>query len=145
MKGDYHLDYGDDPFSGHPAPDDHSYRAYKSCKPGSVMSIDLVPGKPEIDPGFEIHYFQNWTVRYMGDWMLGIFCASTRTNVFIEGRKLTNLREKIRQRRIEAIYEYNAQRDGPLDNDAEVVTKIKVEIDNDLEAIHGPAGRATDV
>lgn len=125
-----------DPFrSGPPAARDDGYQPFKQCQPGSVMSFDLVPAGSD-KHGYEISYFQNWVIRYMGDWMIGILCPSTSTNVFIEGRNLGNLRQLLRQRRVEAIYEYHPDRHGPLPNDAPVVTEIRVEINNDLDAIH---------
>ena len=135
MSDDW-LSSGRDPFpSGPPVAEGKEYVPFKQCQPGSVMSFDLVPGNCD-QPGFEISYFQNWTIRYMGDWMIGILCPASNTNVFIEGRNLGNLRQLLRQRRIEAVYEYNPELHGTLPNDAPAVTGIRVEIANDLNAIH---------
>lgn len=122
-------------FNGKQDDEPNGYRAFKPCAPGEVTSVDLVPASPE-RPGYEISYFQSWMTRYFGDTMLAILCPATEVIVFIEGRNLTELRRRLRERRVEAIYEYNPARDGASANDATVVTSIRVEVGNDMAAIH---------
>lgn len=111
------------------------YRAFKPCSPGDVLSVELVPADAT-RPGYEISYFQSWTVRFLGDTMLAILCPSSQLVVFIEGRKLGELRARLRERRIAAIYEHNQATHGPVADDAASVTTIRVELSNDSEAVH---------
>jgi hypothetical protein len=111
------------------------YRAFKPCGPGAVSTLDLVPSSP-LKPGYEISYFQSWTVRYLGSELIAILCPSAGLIVFVEGRNLDDLRDRMRERRIAAIYEYDAVTHGQIDPKAPVVTTLRVEMSNDLDAIH---------
>jgi hypothetical protein len=122
------------PFAGEP--EQEGYQAFKTCGPGDVMSIDLVPADTGRE-GYEIGYFQNWTVRYLADSSVAILCPAAGLIVFIEGRNLGELRKRLRERRIAAIYEHNPATYGVPPNNAAVVTAIKVEMSGDLNAIHG--------
>jgi len=56
--------------------------------------------------------------------------------VFIEGRNLNDLRKRLRERRIAAIYEYNPQTHGELPTIATVVTSIHLEMRGDPETLY---------
>lgn len=111
------------------------YRAFKPCAPGTVSTLDLVPSSPS-KPGYEISYYQSWTVRYLGSELIAILCTGAGLIVFIEGKNLNELRDRLRERRISAIHEYDAATHGTLDTKAPVVTALRVEMSNDLDAIH---------
>lgn len=137
MSGDYGHSKQWQEFFG-PRPDSdpsEGYRAFKPCGPGAVSTLDLVPSSPH-KPGYEISYFQSWTVRYLGSEMVAILCPGAGLIVFIEGRNLDDLRDRMRERRIAAIYEYDAATHGQIDPKAPVVTTLRVEMSNDLDAVH---------
>lgn len=120
---------------GRNEPEPEGYQAFRACAPGEVMSVELVPGDPT-RPGFEIGFFQNWTVRFLEDREIAILCPAASLIVFIEGRNLNDLRRRLRERRIAGIYEHNPATHGKIDPNAAIVTSIKVEMTNDLDAIH---------
>lgn len=111
------------------------YRAFKACAPGAVSTLDLVPSSSS-KPGYEISYFQSWTLRYLGNEMIAILCTGAGLIVFVEGRNLGELRDRLRERRISAIYEYDPATHGPVDPKSSVVTTLRVEMSNDLYAVH---------
>jgi hypothetical protein len=117
-----------------PSPQD-GYQAFRACAPGEVMSIDLVPANPDAH-GHEIGYFQNWTIRYQGSRSIAILLPASDMIVFIEGHNLNDLRKRLRERRIAAIYEYNPATHGELPATATVVTSIHVEMRGDPETLY---------
>lgn len=116
-------------------PAQDGYQAFRACAPGEVMSIDLVPANPDTH-GHEIGYFQNWTIRYQGSRSVAILLPASDMIVFIEGRNLNDLRKRLRERRIAAIYEYNPHTHGELPATATVVTSIHVEMRGDPETLY---------
>lgn len=118
--------YGDifDPYGQR----DATYRAWEQCQQGSVMNLKLVPAYATGEPVRQIPYLQPITIEHHRDTdQLCLMCHSTGMIVFLEGRGLEALADLIAEKRVKAINMFDDEQWPALDNEAAVVTAIRVE------------------
>ena len=127
MSGKFHEMFGLDD------QEDGTYRAWRTCQQGSVMNLKLVPATHTGEPVRQIPYLQPITIEHHRETdQLCLLCHSTGMVVFLEGRGLAELADLIAEKRIKAIFMFDAARWPETGNDEAQVSKITVEKPSEL-------------
>ncbi|MBN9890570.1 hypothetical protein, partial [Salipiger abyssi] len=93
-----------------------------------AMNLKLVPALATGEPVRQIPYLQPITIEHHRETdQLCLLCHSTGMMVFLEGRGLEELADLIAEKRVKAIFMFDAALWPQPDNEAAVVSKISVE------------------
>lgn len=108
--------------------DDGAYRAWEPCQQGDVINLKFVPARSASRYVWQVPYLQPMTIRHDRETdQLCLICHSTGMTIMLEGRGLEQLANLIGEKRVRAVYQFDADIYPPPDNEATVVTGITCE------------------
>lgn len=108
--------------------DDGSYRPWDGCQQGDAINLKFVPARGASRYVWQVPYLQPMTIRYDRDTeQLCLLCHSTGTTVILEGRGLDQLADLIGEKRVRAVYQFDADHYPQPSNDLPVITAMTVE------------------
>lgn len=108
--------------------DDGSYRPWDACQQGDAINLKFVPARAASRYVWQVPYLQPMTIRYDQETdQLCLLCHSTSMTVTLEGRGLEQLADLIAEKRIKAVYQFDADEYPQPANDMPVITGMNVE------------------
>lgn len=108
--------------------DDGSYRPWDGCQQGDVINLKFVPARAAGRYVWQVPYLQPITIRHDQETdQLCLLCHSTGMTVMLEGRGLDQLADMIGEKRVRAVYQFDAELYPAPGNDVPVITGMSVE------------------
>lgn len=118
---------GTDPFTQE-APDDGTYKPWRTSSQGWVRDLKLVPPAASVEPVRFVPYLQAITLEWhQRTGQLCMICHSSGELVFIEGRNLDGLAELVSDKRVKSLHVHDAKEHGPIAPDAPVIMALRYE------------------
>ncbi|MCB1466203.1 MAG: hypothetical protein KDK08_03430 [Rhizobiaceae bacterium] len=110
------------------APDDGTYKPWRTSSQGSVRDLQLVPPAASSEPVRFIPYLQAITLEWhKRTGQLCMICHSSGELVFIEGRHLDGLAELVSDKRVKSLHVHDAKEHGPIASNAPVIVALRYE------------------